>query len=252
MLQWSHSRIDRQDRKPGEEEFGMSRSGSWRRADERPDGASCASGSRRSRTCSIAAGLMSWDQQTMMPSPRRARSRRSARDAAARQPRAVHLRRRRASCCRPPAESLDGADPDGDDARLVSVVARRLGKATRVPAELAAELARTSAIGATRHGSPPAAPTTSPPSPRTWSATSRSRGSTSTASTPSTAPTTSLLDDYEPGMKIRGGETACLPRCARRSCRSSRPSARSRSTRVSSTAISRSAPSGSWCAGSSS
>src|SRR5947209_4499070 len=42
---------------------------------------------------------------------------------------------------------LNGTDPDSDEARLVSVVRRRFDKASRIPASLAADMARASSVG---------------------------------------------------------------------------------------------------------
>ena len=45
------------------------------------------------------------------------------------------------------ASELNGADPDGDDARLIALVRRQWDKARRVSPELAAELARAASVG---------------------------------------------------------------------------------------------------------
>ena len=45
------------------------------------------------------------------------------------------------------AAELNGADPDGDDARLIALVRRQWDKARRVPTELAAEMARAASVG---------------------------------------------------------------------------------------------------------
>jgi carboxypeptidase Taq len=68
-----------------------------------------------------ASHVLGWDQQTMMP-PMGA----AARAAGA---------------------ELPAGDEDSDDARLVAVVKRRWEKARRVPADLAADLARAASIG---------------------------------------------------------------------------------------------------------
>jgi carboxypeptidase Taq len=93
------------------------------------------------------AQLLQWDQQTMMP-PRGAELRA---DELGTVQRILHERFVSADTGR----LLDDAEaqvdgrlaPDSDDARLIAVVRRRWDKARRVPAELAAELARAASAG---------------------------------------------------------------------------------------------------------
>ena len=93
-----------------------------------------------------AAQLLQWDQQTMMP-PRGAERRA---DELATVQRILHERFVSSETGRlldAAADECNGADPDSDNARLVSVVQRRWEKARRVPSELAAELARAASVG---------------------------------------------------------------------------------------------------------
>jgi carboxypeptidase Taq len=94
----------------------------------------------------LTAGLLNWDQQTMMPTrggPRRA-------DTLATLERISHARFVSAETGRLLAAAdaeLGGEDPDSDDVRLVALVQRRWDKARRVPTELAAELAKAASVG---------------------------------------------------------------------------------------------------------
>jgi len=91
------------------------------------------------------AQLLQWDQQTMMP-PRGAAARA---DELATVQRILHGRFASAETGRllDAAEGeLNGASPESDDARLVTVVKRRWEKARRVPSDLASELARAASI----------------------------------------------------------------------------------------------------------
>jgi carboxypeptidase Taq len=93
-----------------------------------------------------AAQLLQWDQQTMMP-PRGAALRA---DEIATIQRILHERFVAAETGRllDGAEAeLNGASPESDEARLVSVVRRRWEKARRVPSDLAADLARAASVG---------------------------------------------------------------------------------------------------------
>ncbi len=93
-----------------------------------------------------ASGLMQWDQQTMMPpngGPARA-------DALATLGRIAHeqfISEETGKLLDAATAELDGAAPDSDDASLVRVVRRGWDKATRVPSDLAAELARAASLG---------------------------------------------------------------------------------------------------------
>lgn len=91
-----------------------------------------------------AAALLSWDQETYMPP--------GGVEARARQlatlGRLAHQRFTDAATGRALEEAegdLDGLDPDGDAARLVAVARRDYDKATRLPSDLVAEIAATTA-----------------------------------------------------------------------------------------------------------
>ncbi|MDW5595001.1 carboxypeptidase M32 [Conexibacter stalactiti] len=98
---------------------------------------------------SSAAGLLGWDQQTMMPeraNPLRAEQlgtlsgivhERFTDDAIGRLLHALEGEE----------EALRQADPDSDDAALIRVARRDYEKSKRVPAELAVEMARAGALG---------------------------------------------------------------------------------------------------------
>lgn len=96
-----------------------------------------------------AAGLLSWDQQTMMPeraNPQRAEQLGTLSGI-------VHDRFTDAAIGRllgeleGEEEALRSADPDSDDAALIRVTRRDWEKARRVPSELAVELARAGGLG---------------------------------------------------------------------------------------------------------
>lgn len=98
---------------------------------------------------SSAAGLLGWDQQTMMPeraNPLRAEQLGTLSGI-------VHERFTDAAIGRllhaleGEEEALRAADPDSDDAALIRVTRRDYEKAKRVPGELAVELARAGALG---------------------------------------------------------------------------------------------------------
>jgi len=92
------------------------------------------------------AQLLQWDQQTMMP-PKGAALRA---DELATLNRILHERFVSAETGRlleAAGDELNGASPESDEARLVSVVMRRWEKARRVPSDLAADLARAASIG---------------------------------------------------------------------------------------------------------
>ena len=90
--------------------------------------------------------LLQWDQQTMMP-PRGAELRA---DELGTVQRILHERFVSAQPGRlldEAQDQLNGASPDSDEARMITVVRRRWEKARRVPSELAAELARAASLG---------------------------------------------------------------------------------------------------------
>ncbi len=93
-----------------------------------------------------AATLADWDQQTQMP-----RGGGEARaESMATLERLAHelfIDDETGRALDDAAAEIDGSDPDGDDARLVRLIRRQYGKARRVPAELAADLARAASAG---------------------------------------------------------------------------------------------------------
>ncbi|HEY6396618.1 MAG TPA: hypothetical protein VIX82_04090, partial [Solirubrobacteraceae bacterium] len=94
-----------------------------------------------------SAGLLDWDQQTMMP-PRGAAARAEWLATLRRVTHEMFISAETGRLLEAAAGELDGAaDGDSDDARLVAVVRRRWEKARRVPAELTAELARAGSVG---------------------------------------------------------------------------------------------------------
>lgn len=92
------------------------------------------------------AHLLSWDQQTMMP-PRGAATRAEALGTLERIGHELFVSVETARLLDAAEAALDGAPPDSDEASLVRVTRRRFEKASRVPAKLAAELARAGSIG---------------------------------------------------------------------------------------------------------
>jgi carboxypeptidase Taq len=146
MLQWSHSgATSKQDRQQGGNEHAASG------MQERATAVSDPTDALRRRLAEIddlqhAAGLLVWDQQTMMP----ARGTEARADAIATVERISHelfIAGRTGELLDAARAGLDGADPDSDVVRLVEVTARRWEKARRVPAELAAEIAYAAAAG---------------------------------------------------------------------------------------------------------
>ncbi|MGO9752469.1 MAG: carboxypeptidase M32 [Solirubrobacteraceae bacterium] len=94
----------------------------------------------------IAAGVLGWDQQTMMP-PRGAQTRAESLATLARISHDLFVAPETGRLLQAAAASLNGAEADSDDVRLVRVTSRRWEKRRRVPTELAAELARASSLG---------------------------------------------------------------------------------------------------------
>ena len=90
--------------------------------------------------------LLEWDQNTMMP-PRGAESRSEALATLGRMTHELLISDETGRLLEGAASELDGAAPDSDEARVVSVAQRRFDKARRVPAELVAEIARAGALG---------------------------------------------------------------------------------------------------------
>jgi carboxypeptidase Taq len=94
-----------------------------------------------------AAGLLEWDQQTMMP-PRGAGARAESLATLGRLSHELFIAAETGRLLEDAAGELDGdLDGDSDDARLVRVVRRRWEKSRRVPAELTAEIARAGSVG---------------------------------------------------------------------------------------------------------
>jgi carboxypeptidase Taq len=93
-----------------------------------------------------ATSLAHWDQQTMMP----VRGGLGRAESLATLQRISHERFVSSETGRlidAAAAELNGAPPDSDDACLVRLVGRQWDKARRVPAELAAEIARAASVG---------------------------------------------------------------------------------------------------------
>ncbi|MDQ6842347.1 MAG: carboxypeptidase M32 [Actinomycetota bacterium] len=147
-----------------------------------------------------ALGLLEWDQQTMMPA-RGAAARAESLATLGRLSHEMFISAETGHLLEAAAGDLNGElDGDSDDARLVEVVRRRWEKDRRVPADLAAEIARAGSIGY-----------------EAW--VSARRDSDFAAFAPHLernlelarryvdcfegfdAPYDALLDDYEPGMK---------------------------------------------------
>jgi len=93
-----------------------------------------------------ALRLLSWDQSTFMPAGGAA----ARGEQAAAVERVAHEKLTDPEIARLAGELApwaDGQDPDGDEARLLATVRRDHEKAVRVPAALAADMARASALG---------------------------------------------------------------------------------------------------------
>ncbi|MGH2871213.1 MAG: carboxypeptidase M32, partial [Solirubrobacteraceae bacterium] len=95
---------------------------------------------------SHATALANWDQQTMMPR-RGAEARAESLATLTRISHDMFIDDETGGMLDGAAAQLDGAEPDSDDARLVTLVRRRWDKARRVPTELAAEQARAASLG---------------------------------------------------------------------------------------------------------
>jgi carboxypeptidase Taq len=92
-----------------------------------------------------AAEVLQWDQQTMMP-PRGAEQRADALGTLARISHDMFTAAETGRLLDAASAEVDG-DGESDDARLVQHVRRDWGKATKVPTELATELARAASVG---------------------------------------------------------------------------------------------------------
>ena len=93
-----------------------------------------------------ASALAHWDQQTMMP-PHGAESRAESLATLTRISHEMFVDDETGALLEASAAELNGADPDGDDVRLVALVRRQWDKARRVPPELAAEMTRAASLG---------------------------------------------------------------------------------------------------------
>ena len=93
-----------------------------------------------------ALSLAHWDQQTMMP-PGGGEARAESLATLTRLSHEMFVDDETGRLLEGAASELNGADPDGDDPRLITLVRRQWDKARRVPPELAAELARASSLG---------------------------------------------------------------------------------------------------------
>jgi carboxypeptidase Taq len=93
-----------------------------------------------------AMSLAHWDQQTMMP-PLGGEARAESLATLTRISHEMFVDDETGRLLDDAASELNGADPDGDDARLITLVRRQWDKARRVPPDLAAELARAASVG---------------------------------------------------------------------------------------------------------
>ena len=93
-----------------------------------------------------AMSLAHWDQQTMMPSGG-GEARAESLATLTRISHEMFVDDETGRLLEGAASELNGADPDGDDARLIRLVRRHWDKARRVSPELAAELARAASVG---------------------------------------------------------------------------------------------------------
>ncbi|HEY2317439.1 MAG TPA: carboxypeptidase M32 [Solirubrobacteraceae bacterium] len=93
-----------------------------------------------------AMSLAHWDQQTMMP-PRGGEGRAESLATLTRISHEMFVDDETGRLLEGATAEVNGSDPDDDDPRLVALVRRQWEKARRVPADLAAELARASSVG---------------------------------------------------------------------------------------------------------
>lgn len=93
-----------------------------------------------------AAGMLGWDQQTMMP-PRGGATRAEALATLERITHEMFVGAQTGRLLDAAEGALNGASPDSDDASLVRVTRRHWEKARPVPGELAANLARAASVG---------------------------------------------------------------------------------------------------------
>ena len=93
-----------------------------------------------------AMSLAHWDQQTMMP-PQGGEARAESLATLTHISHEMFAAAETGRLIEGAAAELNGADPDGDDARLITLVRRQWEKARRVPPDLAAEMARAASVG---------------------------------------------------------------------------------------------------------
>ena len=93
-----------------------------------------------------AMSLAHWDQQTMMP-PRGGEARAESLATLTRISHEMFVDDETGRLLEGAASELNGAEPDDDDPRLITLVRRQWEKARRVPPDLAAELARAASVG---------------------------------------------------------------------------------------------------------
>ena len=92
------------------------------------------------------AGLLGWDQQTMMP-PRGGASRAESMATVERIRHEMLVADETGQLLDAAAAELDGASAESDDASLIRVTRRHYEKARRVPTQLAADIARAASLG---------------------------------------------------------------------------------------------------------
>ena len=97
------------------------------------------------RHLNMAAGVLDWDQQTYMP-PRGVRARSEQRATVVKLAHALFTEARVGELLAQAEHAVAGRSPDDDDAALVRVTRRDYDKATKLPSELVAEIARVSSL----------------------------------------------------------------------------------------------------------
>ncbi len=93
-----------------------------------------------------AMSLAHWDQQTMMP-PHGGEARAESLATLTRISHEMFVDDETGRLLEGAASEVNGAEPDDDDPRLITLVRRQWEKARRVPPDLAAELARAASVG---------------------------------------------------------------------------------------------------------
>ncbi len=144
-----------------------------------------------------AQALLGWDQETYMPAAA-VESRANQLSTLGRLPHELLIGRKTRELLE--AAEAEGLDPDSDEARLLMVVRRDFDKATRLPGELVADLARATAVAQQAWGEARARDQFShfrPHLERILDLTLQKAEALGYEATPYDA----LLDEYEPGMK---------------------------------------------------